>query len=94
MYKKNEEIIKDKKDRVDTNPIDAHVISNNENYCNPIMFAHFVCALFSFCACKFHEKYKKNGNFITECTLYIYIIHKYKFINRKQCNLLLIFVVD
>ena len=40
--------------------------------CTPVMFAHFVCALLSFCAHGFPAKYdtQEPGKIIIDCTLY------------------------
>ena len=53
----------------------------HELYCTPVMFAGFICALLSFCACKFPAKpeTQEPGKIIKECTSYIYVIQFYTF---------------
>ena len=43
-----------------------------QTYCAPVTFAHFVCALLSFCASKFPAKpeTQETREMIVECTLY------------------------
>ena len=47
----------------------------HELYCTPVMFAGFICALLSFCACKFPAKpeTQEPGKIIKECTYYLYM---------------------
>ena len=44
----------------------------SQKYCTPVMFARFVCALLSFCACEFPAKFdtQEPGEIIVECTSY------------------------